>query len=334
MTDPGPFAPPSGALTPRPVETAPAASVLPPPIGQPIGTGSPAGPTFPIVPPPPPRRRWLVPVIVGGSLVLVALLAGVGFAATQVAGAIAQAPFGTPPEDEFPQMDSLLRGDPGAPVAAEPLACEVCFDLADARSIALPGAAYSGIGVPVSDNSTYEATVGADQIEKSGWWIADGGTPDACYFTYTNAPLYVVPNDSGGAAVNDDVILYPDWHSDADEFYLLTESVRVFDSTSRATTHLAEVETAVAGCPSISFPDSGWSATVTPTPALDLPASVAAYGWVESNDFGRYFAVELQRGNLIARITLSTDAYGATESEFRAFTEEYAAMLAELEPTA
>ena len=333
MTEPGPFAPPSGAITPRPADAAaPPSPVLPPPAGQPVGTTPPVVFPPPVVPPPPPRRRWLVPVIIGGSLVLVGLIAGVGFAATQIAGAISRVPYGVAPEADVEEMDSLLRGDPGSPVADQPLSCGACFNAAHVDLITIPRDAYFGLGVPITDGSWYETTLGADQIEKSGWWVSDGGTPDACYFTYATAPGYFATNASAGAAVNDDDIIYPDWHADEDEYYLLTESVRVFDETALATAYLAELETAVAGCSSVSFPDQGWSGTVTATPALDLPPSVASYGWAEGNDFGRYYAVELQRGNLIVRLSLWTDAYGATETEFRAFAELYAEKLAELEP--
>lgn len=336
MTDPGPFAPPSGALPPRTADSGPAPApgpALPPPTGTPIATTPPAAV---VVPPPPPSRPWLIPVIVAGSLVVLALLAGAVFASVTLADAVAQGPFGAlgddDVEDEFGQMDSPLRGDPGTPIAADPLTCGACFNVAHAQMITFPSGSYAALGVPITDGFTYETTVGADQVEKTGWWVSDGGMPDACYFTVTQSPLYVAPGASDGADANDDDVYYPDWHSDGEDYYLLTESFRVFDDTAQATAHLGDVEAAVGGCSSVSYPDQGWSATVAAAPALELPSSVAAYGWSEGNAYGRYYAVELQRGNLVARLVLSTDAYGATESEFRAFAEEYAAALAALEP--
>lgn len=333
MTEPGPFAPPSGALPPRPPAAPPAdapASVLPPPTGQPVGTMPPA--FAPPVVPPPPRRRWLIPVIAGGSLAVVALAIGVGFAAVQVGGAISRSPLAGSPEQEFVEMDSLLRGDPGSPVAADPLTCGACFNVAHAEMISFPSATYAQLGVPITDGFTYDTTVGADEIQYSSWWTADEAGPDTCYFGYPPAPLYTLPNASAGGSVNDDQIYYPDAHRDQDELHILSESFRVFDETALATTYLAGVEAAVAGCSVISFPEQGWSGAITATPALDLPPSVAAYGWVQGNDYSRYFAVDLQRGNLVVRLAMWTDADGATESEFRAFVEEYAAKLAELEP--
>lgn len=82
----------------------------------------------------------------------------------------------------------------------------------------------------------------------------------------------------------------------------------------------------------MSYPRSGFAARVAAAPALRLPDSVAAYGWTESNDYSRVYAVDLQRGNLVARVTLTTDGSGPTETEFRVLAEEYAVLLAGLEP--
>jgi hypothetical protein len=278
--------------------------------------------------PPPPGRPWLIPVIIVGSLALVGLIAGVAFLAFQLATAVSQAAFSPTGRD----LDELHEGDPGSPVAVDPLDCGACFTIDDARSIELPADAYAEIGLPYSDDESYEIVAGRDQTDNTEWWESDGGTPDRCYFTYTSAPLFFAPGDSGDASADDDLVYYPDWHVDSSEYYSFTEAVRVFDESASATTHLAGLESAIDGCSTFSYTETGWYALVSAAPALDLPDDVAAYGWAESAGLNRYYGVDLQRGNLVARLTLTSDPDGPTEAEFRDLVEAYALLLGELEP--
>lgn len=331
FTPPGGGSPTSGAVPPSggvpPIPPPPSPPVLPPPTGAPIGAVP-----LPSAPPPPPKRRWLIPVIVGGSLLLVGLIVGVAVVAAQLATWVGDIPTANGPPTEEAPLDDLLEGDPGSPVAVDPLDCAACFGVADARTLVLPPEAYAGVGLSNSDDDAYETTAGDDQVDNTKWWKADDGTPDQCYFTYPSAPLFFAPGDPGDPAAERDIVYYPEWHFDSSEYYFFTEAVRVFDETASAEAYLAELESAVAGCPNYSYPESGWSSVVTATPALDLPSSVAAYGWAESGGLGRYYAVDLQRGNLVARLTLSSDPDGPTEAEFRQLVEDYAVLLAELEP--
>lgn len=327
MTEPGPSAPLSGPFPPPSAPPPPPSAPLPPPTGTPIG----AAPSFP--PPPPPSRPWLIPVIIGSVVVAVVLVAGVLFAAVQIANLARPSAVDSGDGDPgFTRPDPLLEGDPGSPVAEDPLPCGACFGLADARDIQLPETGYEALGLDVSDESTYEVTVGEEQTLNTKWWRSDGGTPEECYFGYAKAPLFFASGEQDDPAANTDMIYYPDWHSDEGEYYLVSEAVRIFDDSALATAFLAGVESAVAGCPSLSFPEAGYSAAVSAAPALNVPASVAAYGWVESGGDGRYYGFDLQRGNLVARLTLSSDGQGPSEQEFRDLVEEYAALLAELDP--
>jgi hypothetical protein len=337
MTEPGPFTPPSGAVPPAPA--------LPPPTGQPIGATSPAVPsypavpTYPTVPPPPPppaRRPWLISVIVVGALAFVGLVVGVAVVAINLASSIAQGPISAPDSAPDPapigELDDLLEGDPGSPVAVDPLDCGACFGIEDARALGLPAAAYSDVGLSNTDDEVFETSAGADQIDQTKWWKADGGTPDSCYFTYPMAPLFLAPGSPGDPTAEADRVYYPEWHHDDSEYYYFTEGIRVFGDSDAATTYLAELESAIAGCPDYSYSDSGWFSVVTATPALELPDSVAAYGWAESGGLNRFYGVDLQRGNLVVRLTLTSDPGGPTEAEFRELVEAYAVLLEELEP--
>ncbi|HWH96957.1 MAG TPA: hypothetical protein VNS80_01195 [Pseudolysinimonas sp.] len=300
--------------------------MLAPPTGLPIGT------TLVTGPPPPPRRRWLIPVIIVGSLAFLGLIVGVTLVALQVATSISQSPFSAPVSAPGGELDDLLEGDPGSPVAVDPLDCAVCFEIDDARTLALPAEAYAEVGLGNGDDETDETTARQAHLDESKGWNTDGGTPDQCYFTYPTAPLHFVPGDPITAAAERDLVYYPEWHFDESEYYLLTEAIRVFDESTSATAYLAGLESAVGGCPTYTFSETGWSTVVTATPALDLPDSVAAYGWAESAGLNRFYGVDLQRGNLVVRLTLTSDPDGPTEAEFRHLAEAYAVVLSELDP--
>jgi hypothetical protein len=296
---------------------------------------APSLPTWAPVPAPTrPPRRWLIPVIIGGSFALIGLIVGVVAVAIQLATWVSEMPAVDVPSAEDPStgtLDDLVEGDPGTPVAVEPLECSGCFALSDARTLGLPDDSYRAIGLTDNDGEFFDAIAGEEQRKNTAWWTDDGGTPDACFFSYPNAPLEFAPGDAD-PAVENDAVHYPAWHHDADEFYLFTEAVRVFDDSATAAAHLSALEGAVAGCPDFSLPSTGWSAVVTAAPALTLPDSVAAYGWVETGGLYRYYAIDLQRGNLVARLTLNSDPEGPGEAEFRGLVEEYARVLAALEP--
>lgn len=326
MTEPGPFTPPSGPLTPRPPGTPPHASApLPPPTGAPRET-----PPHP-APPRRARRRWLLPVIVGGSLAVVGLVVGVAILAVQLAGWARDLPLagGTLSEET---QEELLLGDPGSPIAVDPLDCTRCFTLPDARTLGLPEERYEDVGLTESDGGSFYLTAGEDQAQQTHWWDDSGGTPDNCYFAYSKGPLFFTPGESGEATEFHDPVYYPVWHFDESMFNSFTEGVRVFDDSAAAVGHLAALESAIAGCPDYSMPEFGWAAALTAAPALDLPDSVAAYGWVESGGIHRFYAVDLQRGNLVARLTLASDPSGPSEAEFRSLVEAYAVVLAGLDP--
>lgn len=347
MTDPGPFTPPNGALPPRnddsaplpvspaPVPPVPLATatppVLPPPTGAPIGV-----PTYPAVPPPPPprRRRWLIPVIVGGTLLFASLIVGVAVVAAQLATWASDLPVTSPPSGDAEPGDptepeDLVEGEPGDPVASEPLDCATCFAAHDLDNLAIPGGAYVRLGLPVEEGQAFELPMFSDQRDYSDWWTDDGGSPDSCYFTYTQPPLLFEPGLAGDGT--SDVVRYATAHYDADGAYGLGEASRVFLTSSAASTHMQDLATAVAGCTEYSLIGAGYAAEVTPAPAFDVPADVAAYGWVETAGLSRFYAADVQRGNVVTRLTLLSDSAGPSEQQFRVFVEEYARALAALD---
>jgi len=230
------------------------------------------------------------------------------------------------------ELDDLVPGDPGSPVAAEPLTCAECFRLADVQRLALPDASYLRVGLAIGDSSLFRVAASEDQADQTGWWTDDGGTPDACYFTYAKAPLFFDPGIVDDLPARGDPVFYPAWHTDRDEYYLFSEGIRIFDDSAAATAYLTHLPDAVAGCPDYELTAVDWSASLTPTAGMDLPPSVASYGWVESDGDSRYFVTDMQRGNLVVRLALFTDADGPSEADFRDLVAEYADLLDALEP--
>jgi hypothetical protein len=318
MTEPGSFAPPSGALTPR----QPGPTPLPPPTGQPIGTGA------PLASPPPPRRRWIAPVVIGGSLLFVGLVAGVVALAIQLGAWLGDGPGGG-----FPTArgDELVEGEPGSPIAEEPVECTACFGMDDVEEIIPDEAPYAAMGLHPAEGDDFRTHLGADQKQLVSWWEQDGGTPSECFFTYPAAPLEFSAETLDPDRYLDR-IYYRVAHTDDTEYLFLNEGFRAFPDSATASAHLTSLVDAVDGCPVVAFPELGSSSAVHPAPALDLPPSVAAYGWTETAGTWRYYAFDLQRGNLVVRVSLSSDTGGPSESEFRAFVEAYAEALAGLEP--
>lgn len=51
-------------------------------------------------------------------------------------------------------------------------------------------------------------------------------------------------------------------------------------------------------------------------------------GWVESSPYSRFYAIDLQRGNLVVRNTMSTWAGVVSEEQFRTYAEQLARQLA------
>jgi hypothetical protein len=335
MTEPGPFTPPGPRVTPSAPApppgvppTAVPAPTLPPPTGAPIGVMQ-----LPSVPPPPRRRPWLIPVIIGGCLLLVALIAGVAVVAVGLATWAGNVPSALTPDDREPEdltaPDDLVEGEPGDPVASEPLDCVTCFASDDVVEIDLPRDAYVRLGLPVDDRQPFEVPMFTDQRDHVEWWEDDGGSPDECFFAYTGPPLLFEPEADGIA--NSDQILYASSHSDAAGDFWLTEASRIFVTHDAASAHMLELEAAIDGCPDYSLSGAGYAAEVTPAPAFEVPADVAAYGWVETGGVSRYYAVDVQRGNIITRLSLFSNSQGPSEQQFRAFVEEYAEALGDLE---
>jgi hypothetical protein len=326
---PGSGVPAAGVSGSAPPQPAPPAAVYAAPVG--VQSPIPVGASMPRR-----SRPWLIPLVVAGGLGMLALaglviVAVISATPAVVAGFVEGYQGPEEPTASPPSEQPLVDGEPGSPVAVEPLACQDCFDQYAIEFVSPLQGAYVAVGLPVRHaNDSGRISVVADQRAWIDYWAEDRGTPDSCYFTYTSPPLPFTPDDPGPAS--DEWVYYAPSHSDADDLYTLRETSRTFATSDDAASHMLRLADAIDGCQEYSLPTSGYAAVVTPAPAMGVPDDVAAYGWVEDAGDIRYYAVDLQHGNVIVRISLFSNALGPSEVEFREFVETYAIALGDLEP--
>jgi hypothetical protein len=162
--------------------------------------------------------------------------------------------------------------------------------------------------------------------------VSAKGSPDECFVTFPQAPLSILdqpPVDDDGSLIS-----YTGAWADKDEWSNLAQAVRLFETDEDAVTYMAGLPDVIEGCTHYQSGsgDTYWQADVTPAPALKLPPSVAAIGWVEQGDYyARYYAFDVQRGNIVIRTALSTTDE-ISELEFRSLVEHVALQLSEIQP--
>ncbi len=335
---------PNTSVTPGPAEGTPPPS----PVFAPPSYPPPAAPTYTGVPtyaPPVPRPAEsttgrTVAITIGIVAACLLVLGGLGVAIFFVAQSAIQSfeENGIPellPEDggEIPEILPLVTGEPSEPVAVAPDECPTtCFSGASVGQLVIDDKEFEALGVPTLVNAFGSYPESSPQAEFSytfTTWTENDGTPAECFFTFFGAPVSLALDST--PEVSTDTIHYLEYRTSKDEYSGLNQSVRVFADSAGASAHMAAVHSGAATCShyEVGKGRDFWEADVTPLPALDVPNNVAATGWVESSDWSRYYVVDLQRGNLVMRTTLTTDG-AITEEAFRAFIEERASELATL----
>lgn len=353
MSEPPPFElpPPVEPLPqgPRPPESSSDANAVPlvaPPVPPPAGP--PSGPPAPPAVPPPPRYApppaprplsrgavaGITVSIVAGALVLVGLLVG-AVTVLVIAGVEAN-------DRDIRQEQPLLSGDPGIPVAVEPLECTgPCFDESSLPALTAPAERFARLGL-VDETTPPEfaehGTAGELAVRDAQTWREAGGSPDECFFATTSAPYAAVLPDLAApdATGADDPLVFLATHEDRARIDLADHSVRIFPDTAAATAYLTALADAISGCDQFGIQPEGErrEGTVTPLPALSVPDEVAAVGWVREGQPGprwRAYVVDIQRGNVVLRIRIFTDGL-ITEQQFRNTVELYAKQVATVEP--
>lgn len=274
----------------------------------------------------PTRIRWWIPVVIVASVLLGLGLIGGGLAAVVSLISLSSSRTSQP----------LAEGDAGEPRAAEPLECpSACFDSSSIGDAVILETELNAVGLTQHDFpwGTYDPTSAGEMYRSAAAsWRANDGSPDRCFFALGNSPAATVI-DENEAAKNDE-IQFTGEHADEDVRTTLDQSMRLFPRSADAMNYLTELHEQIGQCGLIEIgsPNERYSAEITPAPALSLPDSVAATGWVRTGDRGhrwRAYVVDLQRGNLVVRVRVLTDG-AMTELDYRALVERYAEQLAAL----
>jgi len=169
----------------------------------------------------------------------------------------------------------------------------------------------------LDEGSTYASNV-ADETEFMLTSFSDaGGSPNICAVTYGTAPV-TVDISQQKSIVSETIETYVAF-SDPDDVNSFQQTARAFASSAEATAYMKQLDSELNQC-TIYSTESGTALPLTTkvsrSPALVVPASVAAIGWVEVSPGTRYYAIDVQRGNLVVRSTL-TSFEGMTEQDFR-----------------
>lgn len=315
MTDtpPAGFAPPEPipVITPSAVQPAWAPPSVPPLLGP--QTWSPPPPR----PPRKPMSTGVLAAIVGGAVLVLVIIVVVVVLGGQLLGSAVSAVTTGPP---------LIEGDPAKPVALDPLDCvEQCFTEASIGAAISSTASYRRIGLTTTyeEWGDYESSSAAEEHEYSqDEWRDSGIHPNECYFSYIGSPV-AIPFGEDAPEAEFDLIEYTGGKSSDTELSSLWQSVRVFDSSASAEAHMRSLDEQTRECTSFA-PEGGPRTSVTQAPALDVPDSVAAIGWIEVSPGWRYYVIDVQRGNIVVRSILSTTPTEVTEQQFRSFVEELA----------
>lgn len=356
-------APPPGGVDPAPEATAAApesAPSLTPPTDPPVPPVPPAHPDAFAAPLPSPELPAptaapaaatsgssrtviiVVAIVVGVVLILGGLGVAIVLLAQNAVSAISEngIPGLTQPDDSdpsalYPEKEPLIEGDPGPTVAADPTVCpQECFTVDHFDRTVLGEADYAALGtpdVPAEWDDFRNSTAQKEFLYSASGWESGDGNPDECFPVTVYSPI-AAPLD-GRADSADDPVGFTQSRLSSDQYSSLYESPRLFTDSASAEAHLATMLSLIQGCSTYEIGDGQgyWTADVTPMPALDLPASVAATGWVEDSPFGRFYGADLQRGNLVVRITLYTDGT-ITEEAWRDYLVASAENLASLTP--
>ncbi|MBX3098003.1 MAG: hypothetical protein KF761_00355 [Salinibacterium sp.] len=274
----------------------------------------------------PSRKGFWAAIIVGGSVLLVALIVAVSLLAVRVGQS---ALLGGPPPD------AVVEGDPSSATASEPDECpDVCFTTDDIRATITSASDVVAIGLD-KQTAAWGDYIRTTPIEEFDWtadaWSQDQGTPDSCFFAYYATP--VVDPLAAPPVDNTDTIDVTDVHVTKDETTSYSQSVRIFGTSSEATAYMSSLEQQISGCSNYTttFDGSDGLSTLRIATSIPVPANVAAVGWVENSGFGRYYSFDVQRSNLVVRTYVIT--YNAVSEEgFRTLITDLATRVGEMVP--
>ena len=278
-------------------------------------------------PPETPRRPLsplVIGLIVGGAVLLVVAIVASAVTVTNYFTEVASGarePFGAEP---------AIEGEKASPLALNPTRCDdECFtEEVVAGAASLTDEEFETWGLTEFDDGNTTSSIADEYDYTRDNWESYGGSPESCFVAYPQSPIL------DELEIDDDTVrLYIDGtHSDSYESTYFQQTARYFADSASAVDFMVTLDEKLDGCSSYSYTidDSEWAPKVTRAVALDIPANVAAIGWSETTEYGRYYSVDVQRGNLVVR-TMVTSYDGMTEHEFRSIVEGIARNIAYLD---
>ncbi|MEF2978292.1 hypothetical protein [Subtercola sp. YIM 133946] len=208
------------------------------------------------------------------------------------------------------------------------------FSAADASAVLLTPSQGDRFGTWAAPQ-TESTVVGDAQSQLQDSWQNDSPQPSSlpCEFAYS---LYPVTNLETGSQQSQPVELNDQFVSIGDNSSI-SQSTRVFASSAEASAYISSMRTLIDGCS--SYATASWSATVAPLP-LDS-VSLNSAGWAETGTGdaagASYFAADVQRGNVVTRLTgeAAVGDEGALDAAlFTSVVDVAASNLAQLKPGA
>jgi hypothetical protein len=215
---------------------------------------------------------------------------------------------------------------PASPDAVAPLECNsYCIDRVWAGLTAPSSAEYDALGLTVPAERITPATTAADALASAHEdWMAHGGSPEPCFWSYPLSPIAPgasVETDAGGES-----ILFASARSDPAGTTVLTQADREFASSALAVGHMRAQFDALGQCAgpvTLDLGDGLESGTASQPLALTAPDDVAAFGWKVDLPSRDVLVFEIQRGNLVTRMALVTSGT-LSEARFRELAESVA----------
>lgn len=260
----------------------------------------------------------------------VVVLVGATAGSYAAVSAAFDAPRATPTPQETPVValedQPLVVGEPGSPVAVEPVQCpDSCFDATSILTLEMDEWDFDkhGFPVPISLDDADETAAVSAAIERFLGGAQAGANPDACLFAEPGAPISTFTDADRASS---DLLVTLAKYSDDARHDEATQSVRLFPSTEAAASYLSELSWGVKSCAAAAAE----RAVVTSAPGLEVPDSLADVGWVATSEPGvgwRRYVFNIQAANAVVRFEYVTDG-SVTEKRIRSSVQFYLTQLA------
>lgn len=225
----------------------------------------------------------------------------------------------------------LVTGPPQSPTAEAPLDCLApCLDAVDVELVVPTEADLAPFGLNKAEGFWLSGSTSATDFEfELDYWREANAEPAKCMFGNALSPIYEGAESEPPPA---DQVYYTSWNEDDVAYTSIYTTARFFPSSDAAAAYMSELQSAIDGCRAFVVPgdDWTWAPQLSPAPALELPPSVAAIGFVTDDYGSRTYATDLQRGDVVIRVFAYTDAWELPEPAYRSIVEGLARRLAEV----